>query len=123
VGGGVFDRNPHLQSIVGHWGELVLFCESRITMLQKRGHVPGKPIIEYFSEHVSFRGSGDTCDRSLARTEELVGTDRVRYATDYPFIDNSRGTARSILANADLTAQEKEAVGHGNWERLTAHLH
>lgn len=121
--GGVFDRHPGLQVIVGHWGELVLFWESRFTMLQKRGHIPGKLIIDYFREHVSFTGSGDTSDRSLAWTKELVGADRILYATDYPFIDNSGGAARSFLTNADLTAQEKEAIGHGNWERLTAHLH
>jgi predicted TIM-barrel fold metal-dependent hydrolase len=121
--GGVFDRNPDLQVIVGHWGELVLFWESRFTMLQKRGHIPGKLIIEYFREHVSFTGSGDTSDRSLAWTKEIVGVDRILYATDYPFIDNSSGLARSFLTNADLTDQEKEAIGHGNWERLTAHLH
>lgn len=121
--GGVFDRHPGLQVIVGHWGELVLFWESRLTMLQKRGHIPGKLIIDYFREHVSFTGSGDTSDRSLAWTKELVGADRILYATDYPFIDNSGGAARSFLTNAGLTAQEKEAIGHGNWERLTAHLH
>jgi predicted TIM-barrel fold metal-dependent hydrolase len=121
--GGVFDRNPGLQVIVGHWGELVLFWESRFTMLQKRGHIPGKLIIDYFREHVSFTGSGDTSDRSLAWTKELVGANRILYATDYPFVDNSGGVARSFLTNADLTAQEREAIGHGNWERLTAHLH
>jgi len=120
--GGVFDRNPGLQVIVGHWGELVLYWESRFTMMQKRGHFPGKLIIEYLREHVSFTGSGDTSDRCLAWTKELVGVDRILYATDYPFIDTSGGLARSFLLSANLTAQEKHAVAHANWERLTAHL-
>jgi predicted TIM-barrel fold metal-dependent hydrolase len=119
---GVFDRNPGLQVIVGHWGELVLFWESRFMALQKKGHVPGKLIVDYFREHVFFTGSGDTSDRSLAWTKEIVGVDRILFATDYPYIDNSSGIARSFLQNADLTGPDKEAIGHGNWERLTAHL-
>jgi predicted TIM-barrel fold metal-dependent hydrolase len=120
--GGVFDRNPGLQVIVGHWGELVLFWESRFTMLQKRGHIPGKLIIDYLREHVFVTGSGDTSDRSLAWTKEIIGADRLLYATDYPFIDNSAGAARSFLINANLTESEKEDIGYRNWERLTAHL-
>jgi predicted TIM-barrel fold metal-dependent hydrolase len=120
--GGVFDRNPGLQVIVGHWGELVLFWESRFTALQKKGHVPGKLIVDYFREHVFFTGSGDTSDRSLAWTKEIVGVDRILFATDYPYIDNSSGIARSFLTDADLKTEDKEAIGHGNWERLTAHL-
>jgi predicted TIM-barrel fold metal-dependent hydrolase len=44
------------------------------------------------------------------------------FATDYPYIDNSSGIARSFLTDADLKTEDKEAIGHGNWERLTAHL-
>ncbi|OLT33729.1 amidohydrolase [Rhodococcus sp. CUA-806] len=121
--GGVFDRHPGLQVILGHWGEAVLFFTERIAHVTEWTD-PGlkKPVIDYFRENVSYTGSGDLSDRYLAWTKEVVGADRMMYATDYPFIDTSGGKARSFLESADLTEAEKVAVGSGNWEKLTAHL-
>ncbi|GAA4682936.1 amidohydrolase family protein [Frondihabitans cladoniiphilus] len=121
--GGVFDRNPGLQVVLGHWGEVVLFYTERIEKLQDWANLGlKKPILEYFKENLSFTGSGDLSDRYLAWTKDVVGTDRILYATDYPFIDTDKGRARAFLESADLTEAEKSAVGARNWERLTAHL-
>ncbi|MDZ7914877.1 MAG: amidohydrolase family protein [Rhodococcus sp. (in: high G+C Gram-positive bacteria)] len=121
--GGVFDRYPDLQVIVGHWGEAVLFFTERIAHV-KDWTAAGlkKPVIDYFRENVSYTGSGDLSDRYLSWTKEVVGTERIMYATDYPFIDTSEGKARSWLESADLTEAEKVAIASGNWERMTAHL-
>ncbi|MGU3432594.1 amidohydrolase family protein [Actinomycetes bacterium M1A6_2h] len=121
--GGVFDRHPDLQVIIGHWGEAVLFFTERIAhadeWIESRLK---KPVVDYFRENVSYTGSGDLSDRYLSWTKEVVGTERIMYATDYPFIDTSGGKARSWLESADLTDDEKVAIGSGNWERMTAHL-
>ena len=58
-------------------------------------------------------------ERYLRWTAEVVGVDRILYATDYPFIDTSGGQARSFLEQAPLSAGEKEAIGSGSGERLT----
>lgn len=44
------------------------------------------------------------------------------YATDPPFVDTGGGQARRFLENADLTDTARDAIAHGNWKRLTAHL-
>jgi predicted TIM-barrel fold metal-dependent hydrolase len=120
---GVFDRHPGLQLVLGHWGEVVLFYTERIAKLEEWADLGlKKPILDYFLENISYTGSGDLSDRYLAWTKEIVGTDRIVYATDYPFIDTDHGRARSFLEGADLTSEEKVAVGAGNWERLTSHL-
>ncbi|MEC3977407.1 amidohydrolase family protein [Amycolatopsis sp. H20-H5] len=120
---GVFDRHPGLQLVIGHWGELMLFWEERFTSIQRAGLLPSGPtVLDVFREHVSFTGSGDTSHRYLRWAKEVVGIDRILFATDYPFIDNSAGMARSFLNEADLTTDERAAVAHANWERLTAHL-
>ena len=98
---GVFDRHPDLQVIVGHWGRNV-----RVT------------------------GSGHLSERYLRRTAEVVGADRMLYATDYPYtyatnfpvLDTSAGRARSFLERAPLSDAEQEAVGAGNWKRRAGHL-
>jgi len=121
--GGVFDRNPDLQVILGHWGEVVLFYTERIEKLQDWANLGlKKPILDYFRENISYTGSGDLSERYLAWTKDVVGTDRILYATDYPFIDTDKGRARSFLETSNLTDTEKAGVGAGNWERLTAHL-
>ncbi|MGW0193285.1 amidohydrolase family protein [Nonomuraea sp. NPDC003201] len=118
---GTFDRFPTLQIITGHWGEVVLFYLDRITQTQSwTGLSLQRPIGDYFARNVSYTGSGILSERYLHWTKEVVGIDRILYATDYPFID--AGNAHDFLDDAALTAAEREAVAHGNWERLTAHL-
>jgi hypothetical protein len=127
---GVFDRHPRLQVIVGHWGELVLFFLDHIQTMQAQGLHLDRPLADYFRQNVWVTGSGTLSDRYLRWTTEVVGADRMMYSSDYPFtyatdiplLDTSRGRARSFLEDAPLTADEKDAIGSGNWKRLTARL-
>ena len=116
---GVFDRHPQLQVIVGHWGEVVLFFVERTAMMQGMGLHLDRPLADYFRQNVWVTGSGLMSERYLRWTAEVVGVDRILYATDYPFIDTSSGQARSFLEQASLSAAEREAIGCGSWERLT----
>ena len=116
---GVFDRHPQLQVIVGHWGEVVLFFVERTAMMQGMGLHLDRPLADYFRQNVWVTGSGLMSERYLRWTAEVVGVDRILYATDYPFIDTSGGRARRFLEQASLSAAEKEAIGSGSWERLT----
>ncbi len=116
---GVFDRHPDLQVIVGHWGEVVLFFVERTAMMQGMGLHLDRPFADYFRQNVWVTGSGLMSERYLRWTAEVVGVDRILYATDYPFIDTSGGQARGFLEKATLSAAEKEAIGSGSWERLT----
>ena len=120
---GTFDRHPDLQVIVGHWGELVLFYTERIGHMREWAHLGlARPIIDYFRNNVSYTGSGDLGDRYLRWTIDVVGVDRIMYATDYPFVDTGSGRARQFLEQADLSESDRHAIGHGNWERPIAHL-
>jgi uncharacterized protein len=117
------DRHPDLQIIVGHWGEVVLFYLERIDACQKL--LPARvarPVSDYFRSNVYLTGSGMLSHRYLRWAREVVGAERILYATDYPFVDVGAGQARRFLEEADVTDAEREAIGHGTWERLTAHL-
>ena len=115
---GVLDRHPSLQLIIGHWGEVVLFFLERIAMMQQMGLHLDRPLADYFRQNVWVTGSGLLSERYLRWTAEVVGTGRILYATDYPFVDTGAGRARAFLEHAPLTDEDKAAIGSGNWERL-----
>ena len=116
---GTFDRHPDLQVIIGHWGELILFFLERIAVLDGMGLNLDRPLVDYLRENVFYTGSGIMSQRYLRWTLEVVGADRVMYATDYPFLYAGDGAGRAFLEQADLGSEDKEKIAHGNWERLT----
>lgn len=127
---GVFDRHPKLQVIVGHWGELVLFFVEHIAVMQTMGVKLDRPLADYFRRNVWITGSGLSSERYLRWAAEVVGIDRTLYATDYPYtfdasyplLDTSKGKARAFLETLAINGAEKEAVGSGNWTRLTSRM-
>lgn len=126
----MFDRHPNLQVIVGHRGELVLFFLDHIGVMQSMGLHLERPLAEYFRQNIWITGSGTLSERYLRWTAEVVGTDRMLYATDcpftfatgFPFIDTGDGRVRSFLEDSGFTDEEKAGIGSGNWERLIAPL-
>lgn len=123
---GVFDRHPDLQVIIGHWGELVLFYLDHIATMQAMGLKLDRPLKDYFRQNIWITGSGLLSERYLRWTADVVGVERIMYSTDYPFtydtgyplLDTSGGKGRKFLEQADLSEDEKAAIGFGNWERL-----
>ncbi len=118
---GVFDRFPELRVITGHWGEMLLFYLDRIDQLEGNATLSRKPS-EYFRTNVFVTPSGVLSQRYLRWTIEVLGVDRVLFATDYPFVPLPSGGARSFLANSDLSAADRNLVASGNWERLRAQI-
>lgn len=121
---GAFDRFPDLQIILGHWGEVVLFYLDRIDSLselaKKAVHLE-RPISDYFKTNVSVTPGGILSQRYLGWARDaLGGTERIMFATDYPFLIETNGGARRFLDAADLSDTERSAIAHGNWERMCA---
>lgn len=114
---GVLDRFPDLQVIIGHWGELVLFYLERLAPLQMVAALP-RPLIDYVRSQVHVTPSGMLSHRYLAWTLDLIGPERIMFATDYPFEPASRAGARNFLDSADVDDDTRENIGHGNWDRL-----
>jgi uncharacterized protein len=114
---GVFDRHPRLQVITGHWGEMVVFFHERIDTNLSGVAGLDRPISSYLRSNVYVTPSGILSRKYLRWAAETVGTDRILYATDYPFVPTTT-TAADFLGSASLTPQESRAVASGNWERL-----
>ncbi len=117
--GGVFDRFPDLQLITGHWGEVVLFYLDRIDNMGRAVKLDRKPS-EYFRDHVMVTPSGMWSQRYLRWAMEVLGPERILFSSDYPYRAAPNGEARHFLEEADLSQADREAIGHGNWERLVA---
>ena len=116
---GVFDRLPDLQIIVGHWGEVMLFYLDRIDQLAAVAKLQRKPS-DYVRSNVLVTPGEIFSHRYLRWAVEVIGADRILFATDYPFVPVEPGGARRFLNDADLTQPEREGIASGNWDRICA---
>ena len=117
--GGVFDRHPNLQVILGHWGELVLFYLERLVMLDRVSKLQ-RPFLDYVRNNLYLTASGMFSPAYLRQAIDAVGVDRILFSTDYPYQYRPGGDARRFVEDLELDAADKEKFAHANWERLTA---
>ena len=116
---GVFDRFPELQLIMGHWGEMVPFYLERIDRMSLIAGLE-RTVTEYVTANVHLTPGGVFSQRYLRWALDVVGSERIMFAADYPFVPTSGGVARRFLEDADITEAQREAIASGNWERLRA---
>jgi 2,3-dihydroxybenzoate decarboxylase len=91
---GVFDRFPKLRLVVGHLGEGLPFWLFRIDFMH-RAMVAAKryagvnelrkPPSQYFKENIWVTTSGMQWAPAILFAQQVLGTDRVMYAMDYPY--------------------------------------
>jgi hypothetical protein len=97
---------------------VVLFCLERIDGLAGTAK-QARPASDYFRRNVSVTPSGIWSERYLRWVIEMLGVERILFSTNYPYRFTSSGGARRFSEETDLSAAEKAAIAHGNWERLT----
>ncbi len=114
---GTLDRYPELQFILGHWGEMIPFYLDRLDEALPRTVTKlGRSIGEYVRQNVYITPSGMWSQAQLQFCAQTVGTDRMMYSVDYPFVGNEG--AAEFLETADLPQPVKEDIAHGTAERL-----
>lgn len=118
---GLFDRFPDLQMVLGHWGEVVLFYLDRVDTLSaeaKKATGLQRRVSEYFRSNVLVTPSGIWSQRYFEWCKQVLGTERILFSADDPYVPAPAGGARCFLDEADLSEDERVAVAHGNWQRL-----
>ena len=94
VTSGVFDRFPKLKVIVGHLGEALPFWLFRLDYMHRatvnsKRYAVLKPlqrkISEYLKENVYVTSSGMAWAPAIQFCQQVLGTERVLYAMDYPY--------------------------------------
>jgi uncharacterized protein len=115
--GGVFERHPRLQLVIGHMGEMLPFMLARIddnlppavTGLER---LPS----EYILANVHLTTSGLFTLPPLLCTLMVFGAERLMFSVDWPYAPNERG--RQLLDSAPLSPADRERISHRNAERL-----
>lgn len=114
---GVFDKCPNLQVISGHWGELVPYYLQRLDdSIPQEATGLSRTITQTYREHVYLTPSGMLSLPHLAFAQSIVGTDRILFSVDYPYL--SLNGARNWLESLPLTQEEKEKIAYKNTEKL-----
>jgi predicted TIM-barrel fold metal-dependent hydrolase len=117
VCGGVFDRFPKLQFVIGHMGEGLPFFFQRLDIIPMATTKLKRPISAYMKENVHYTFSGmNYPSLFLNLLLELGGVDRIMFSADYPY--QSMPWARAFLEQIPVSAADKERIAHGNAERL-----
>ena len=128
---GVFDCHPDLKIIVGHMGELLPYCFTRLnaglTMAgwllgpEANNHGVRRPAMRnnvscYLRENVFITSSGvfDVPVFDCARA--MLGLDNLMFSVDYPFQDNF--AAMEFLQRCGLSPKDKERFAHRTAENL-----
>jgi predicted TIM-barrel fold metal-dependent hydrolase len=115
--GGVFDRYPGLQLILGHWGEMIPFYLARFdSALNPATKHLQRPVADYFLQQVYATPSGMFTLPPFLLTLQIMGADRIMYAVDYPYIEDEH--ARTFLEHAPISPADKEKIAHGNAEKV-----
>lgn len=130
---GVFDRHPQLKIIIGHMGELLPYCMTRLNQALTMGEAllaaqkqkaTGKrhpKIMErnvsYFMRKNVFVTTSGVFDQPVFECARAVlGLENMLFSVDDPMQDNFE--AMEFLRAARLSTPEKEKLAHGNAERL-----
>jgi len=116
---GLFDKYPGLQVILGHLGELLpanIWRTSHRIALRPLGCPAKRPISEYLSNNFYITTSGHfrLAPLQLAMTE--MGSDRIMFATDYPFEEMSE--AVEWFDAMEIGESERQKIGRVNAKRL-----
>lgn len=123
---GVFDRHPNLKVIVGHMGELLPYCFSRLNVGLTMAGWLLPPDLEkggmrynlghYLRRNVFVTSSGVFDIPVFDCARAMLGLDNLMFSVDYPFQDNF--TAMDFLHRCDLTPTDQERFAHGTAEDL-----
>jgi uncharacterized protein len=115
--GGVFDRYPNLQIVIGHMGEGLPFMFQRLDVMPMAMTKLRRPVSAYLRDNVHYTFSGFNFPATfLDLLLELGGVDRIMFSADHPY--QSMAQARAFLGQLPVSASDKERIAHGNAERL-----
>ncbi|OBJ05599.1 amidohydrolase family protein [Mycobacterium sp. 1465703.0] len=115
--GGVFDRHPSLQMIIGHMSEAMSFMLPRFDVTLKP-ELTGlqHPISRYLRENLTYTFANFNDHATYANLVAQVGIERVAFSADYPF--GSMVAAHAFLEGLPLTDDERARISHLNAEKL-----
>jgi predicted TIM-barrel fold metal-dependent hydrolase len=120
---GLFDRFPDLKFILGHLGETLPHfmwrIEHRLDRMGDRVKAK-KPLREYLEANLYVTTSGNFHTRALYNVLTELGAEHVLFSSDYPY--ESMREAADWFDNADISAADRQLIGHDNARHLFPNL-
>jgi predicted TIM-barrel fold metal-dependent hydrolase len=114
--GGVFDRFPRLQIIIGHMGEALPFLLARASRNLTRAADLPQPLETYFAQNFYITTSGVFSYPPLLCLLAVLGSERVMFSVDFPYASNQE--ACRFLRDAPINASDRAKIAHGTAEHL-----
>jgi predicted TIM-barrel fold metal-dependent hydrolase len=115
--GGVFDRYPKLQVVIGHLGEGIPFMLPRMNKnLPKEITKLERPLAAYLRENVHYTFGGFNFPATFLDLLLEVGVGRIMFSVDHPY--GSMAEARAFLQQLPVSEADRERIAHGNAEKL-----
>lgn len=115
--GGVFDRYPKLQVVIGHLGEGIPFMLPRLNKnLPTEVTKLDRPIGAYLRENVHYTFGGFNFPATFLNLLLEVGVGRIMFSVDHPY--GSMAEARAFLQHIPVSEVDREHIAHGNAETL-----
>src|SRR5262249_46011717 len=115
--GGVFDRYPKLQVVIGHLGEGIPFMLPRLNRnLPKELTKLERPVAAYLRENVHYTFGGFNFPATFLNLLLEVGVSRIMFSVDHPY--GSMAEARAFLQQLPVSEADRERIAHGNAEKL-----
>ena len=115
--GGVFDRYPKLQVVIGHLGEGIPFMLPRLNKnLPTEVTKLDRPIGAYLRENVHYTFGGFNFPATFLNLLLEVGVGRIMFSVDHPY--GSMAEARAFLQQIPVSEVDRERIAHGNAETL-----
>lgn len=115
---GLFDEIPQLKLVLGHLGEGLPFLmeriENRIKFLPNPALQCRQDLRYYFQHNIWVTTSGNMSRQAFQCTKEVLGMDRILFASDYPY--ESIEDMMAFLGQLPLTQEESELLYFQNAE-------
>jgi uncharacterized protein len=119
MAGGVFDRHPTLQIIVGHLGESLAFMLLRrqldAAVIREKTRLE-RPFGSYLRENVHYTFSGFDMTPAFLNLFLEVGAERIMFSSDHPFSPMQK--ARQFLNHLPVSANDRNRIAGGNAAKL-----
>lgn len=114
--GGVFDRFPKLQIVIGHMGEGLPFFMQRVDVMPVELTKLKRPVSAYLRDNLHYTFAGFNFPPTFLDLLLEVGVGRIMFSADYPY--SSMAKARAFLEQIPVSAADRARIAHGNAEAL-----
>ncbi len=114
--GGVFDRFPNLQLVIGHLGEGLMSLIQRVDAMTPAMTKLKRPTSDYLRENVYYSVSGFNFPATFINLLLEVGPGRIVFSADHPY--QSLPLAKAFFDQLPVNAADKARIAHGNAEKL-----